>query len=130
MESPPQPFDATKSGMPVQSVLSEFESAIGKQYVLDKDEDKEPYLTDWGKRYQGKALAVLKPGNTAEVASLVKICNKYRVSIVPQGGNTGLCGGATPDNTGDSVIILLLRLNQISEVDIQTPPSLLGLVRY
>jgi hypothetical protein len=42
MESPPQPFDATKSGMPVQSVLSEFESAIGKQYVLDKDEDKEP----------------------------------------------------------------------------------------
>ncbi len=126
MESPPQPFDATKSGMPVQSVLSEFESAIGKQYVLDKDEDKEPYLTDWGKRYQGKALAVLKPGNTAEVASLVKICNKYRVSIVPQGGNTGLCGGATPDNTGDSVIILLLRLNQISEVDIQNATITVG----
>jgi FAD/FMN-containing dehydrogenase len=126
MESPPQPFDATKSGMPVQSVLSEFESAIGKQYVLDKDEDKEPYLTDWGKRYQGKALAVLKPGNTAEVASLVKICNKYRVSIVPQGGNTGLCGGATPDNTGDSVIFLLLRLNQISEVDIQNATITVG----
>ena len=126
MECRPQAFDATKSGMVIQSVLSEFESAIGKQYVLDKDEDKEPYLTDWGKRYKGKALAVLKPGNTAEVASLVKICNKYRISIVPQGGNTGLCGGATPDNAGDSVIILLLRLNQIADVDIQNSTITVG----
>jgi FAD/FMN-containing dehydrogenase len=112
--------------MPIQSVLSEFESAIGKQYVLDQDEDKNPYLTDWGKRYKGKALAVLKPGNTAEVASLVKICNTYRISIVPQGGNTGLCGGATPDNTGDSVIILLHRLNQISDVDIPNSTITVG----
>ena len=126
MEYRPQAFDATKSGMAIQSILSEFESAIGKQYVLDKDEDKEPYLTDWGKRYKGKALAVLKPGNTAEVASLVKICNKYRISIVPQGGNTGLCGGATPDNAGDSVIILLLRLNQIADVDIQNSTITVG----
>jgi FAD/FMN-containing dehydrogenase len=112
--------------MPIQSVLSEFESAIGKQYVLDKDEDKEPYLTDWGKRYKGKALAVLKPGNAAEVASLVRICITYRISIVPQGGNTGLCGGATPDNTGDSVIILLHRLNQIFDVDIQNSTITVG----
>jgi FAD/FMN-containing dehydrogenase len=126
MECRLQAFDATKSGMPVQSVLSEFESAIGKQYVLAKDEEKGPYLTDWGKRYKGKALAVLKPGNTAEVASLVKICNTYRISIVPQGGNTGLCGGATPDNTGDSVIILLLRLNQISDVDVQNSTITVG----
>ena len=126
MECRPQVFDATKSGMAIQSILSEFESAIGKQYVLDKDEDKEAYLTDWGKRYKGKALAVLKPGNTAEVASLVRICNTYRISIVPQGGNTGLCGGATPDNTGDSVIILLHRLNQISDVDIQNSTITVG----
>ncbi len=126
MECRPQAFDATKLDMPIQSVLSEFESAIGKQYVLDKDEDKEPYLTDWGRRYRGKALAVLKPGNTVEVASLVKICNAYRLSIVPQGGNTGLCGGATPDNTGDSVIILLHRLNQISDVDIQNSTITVG----
>lgn len=126
MECRLQVFDATKSGMTIQSVLSEFESAIGKQYVLDKDEDKGPYLTDWGKRFKGKALAVLKPGNSAEVASLVKICNTYRISIVPQGGNTGLCGGATPDNTGDSVIILLHRLNQISDVDIQNSTITVG----
>lgn len=112
--------------MPIKSILSEFESAIGKQYVLEKDEDKDPYLTDWGKRYKGKALAVLKPGNTAEVASLIKICNKYRISIVPQGGNTGLCGGATPDNTGDSVIILLLRLNQIYDIDSQNSTITVG----
>jgi FAD/FMN-containing dehydrogenase len=99
--------------------------------VLDKDEDKEPYLTDWGKRYQGNALAVLKPGNTAKLLASSKFAINIGYPIVPQGGNTGLCGGATPDNTGDSVIILLLRLNQISEVDLsKTPPSLLGLVRY
>ena len=126
MECPRQPFDATKAGMSIQFILSEFEGAIGKQYVLISDKDKEPYLTDWGKRYKGKALAVLKPANTAEVASLVKICNKYRISIVPQGGNTGLCGGATPDNNGDSVIILLLRLNQISDVDIQNSTITVG----
>jgi FAD/FMN-containing dehydrogenase len=126
MECPPQPLNEAKSVMPIQSILSEFESAIGKQYVLDKDEDKEPYLTDWGKHYTGKALAILKPANTAEVASLVKICNKHRISIVPQGGNTGLCGGATPDNTGDSVIILLFRLNQISNIDIQNSTITVG----
>ena len=126
MECRPQVFDATKSGMTIQPILSEFVSAIGKQYVLDKNGDKEPYLTDWGRRYKGKALAVLKPGNTAEVASLVRICNTYRISIVPQGGNTGLCGGATPDNTGDSVIILLHRLNQISDVDIQNSTITVG----
>jgi FAD/FMN-containing dehydrogenase len=112
--------------MPIQPILSEFQSAIGKQYVLDQDEDKDPYLTDWGKRYKGKALAILRPGNTAEVATLVKICNKHRISIVPQGGNTGLCGGATPDDTGNSVIILLGRLNQIDNIDTQNSTITVG----
>lgn len=122
----PQPFEELKLDESPNHLLAEFADAIGDAYVLSKDEDKEPYLTDWGKRYKGKALAVLKPGKTAEVASLVKICNKYRISIVPQGGNTGLCGGATPDNTGDSVIILLLRLNQIADVDIQNSTITVG----
>lgn len=126
MECLPQPFEELKLDESPNHLLAEFADAIGDAYVLSKDEDKEPYLTDWGKRFKGKALAVLKPGNTAEVASLVKICNKYRISIVPQGGNTGLCGGATPDNTGDSVVILLLRLNQISDVDIQNSTLTVG----
>ncbi|MDP3621078.1 MAG: FAD-binding oxidoreductase [Polynucleobacter sp.] len=100
-------------------VLLEFHNAIGEQYVLQGDDEKSPYLRDWGKRYQGSALAVLKPKNTEEVAKLVKICMANRISIVPQGGNTGLCGGATPDNSGNSVVICLSRLNQIREVDTQ-----------
>jgi len=126
MGCPPQLFEELKLDESPNRLLAEFANAIGDAYVLSKDADKEPYLTDWGKRYKGKALAVLKPGNTAEVASLIKICNKYRISIVPQGGNTGLCGGATPDNTGDSVIILLLRLNQIADVDIQNSTITVG----
>lgn len=105
--------------MATNPILLEFHAAIGEQYVLELDDEKSPYLTDWGKRYQGSALAVLKPKNTNEVAAIVKICKDHRISIVPQGGNTGLCGGATPDNTGNSVVISLSRLNQIREVDTQ-----------
>lgn len=112
-------FGAAKSNMSPHFILSEFKAAIGAQYVFDKDIDKAPYLTDWGRRFTGNALAVLKPKNTDEVSALVKICSAHKISIVPQGGNTGLCGGATPDQKGHSVVICLGRLNQIRELDLQ-----------
>lgn len=126
MASQPQQFDVTRFNMSASLLLSEFTNAIGEQYVLDQDKDKDPYLTDWGKRYRGRALAVLKPKNTDEVAVLVGICKAHRISIVPQGGNTGLCGGATPDDTGNSVVICLSRLNQIRDVDTQNSTITVG----
>lgn len=98
-------------------ILTQFKVAIGDKNVLDEEIDKAPYLIDWGKRFQGSSLAVLRPKNTAEVASLVKICSHHKIAIVPQGGNTGLCGGATPDQSGDSVVICLRRLNKIRAID-------------
>ena len=101
----------------MQALIEQFGAALGKQYVLTEDVDKAPYLTDWRKRYTGKALAVLLPKTTEEVANIVKLCATHHVAIVPQGGNTGLCGGATPDDSGKQVILNLKRMNQIREID-------------
>jgi len=97
--------------------LTELESILGKNYVLTSAADTTPYLTDWRKRYTGKALAVLLPGNVKEVAAIVKVCTKENIAIVPQGGHTGFCGGATPDASGNQVVLNLKRMNQVREID-------------
>ena len=101
----------------MNGLIEQFSSILGEKYVLTQDQDKAPYLTDWRKRYVGKALAVLLPKTTIEVANIVKLCAANHVSIVPQGGHTGFCGGATPDETGQQVILNLKRMNQIREID-------------
>lgn len=100
------------------NLLSQFEAILNKGHVLTDDEAKAPYLTDWRKRYTGKALAVLLPENTAEVAAIVRVCAASGIALVPQGGHTGFCGGATPDSSGEQIILNLKRMNQIREIDI------------
>jgi FAD/FMN-containing dehydrogenase len=126
MEYRPQTFEGLKLGESTNHLLAEFADAIGEEYVLSKDVDKAPYLSDWGKRFKGNALAVLRPKNTIEVAALVRICKEHRMSIVPQGGNTGLCGGATPDSSGHAVVICLHRLNQIQALDLENSTITVG----
>jgi len=99
--------------------LEQCRANIGSDYVYDSKADKQPYLTDWSKRFSGDAVAVLKPKNVTEVAAIVSLCNLHQMSIVPQGGNTGLCGGATPSNDYQSVVICTSRLNQIHEVNLE-----------
>ena len=101
----------------MKGLIEQFSDTLGKEYVLTQDQDKAPYLTDWRKRYVGKALAVLLPKTTLEVANIVKLCAANHVSIVPQGGHTGFCGGATPDDSGKQVILNLKRMNQIRDID-------------
>src|SRR3546814_17037442 len=98
------------------SLLDELGRMLGSQYVLTGD-DAPPYTGDWRGRYSGSALAVVKPGSTQEVAQVVRWCVAHGVPMVPQGGNTGLCGGATPDSTGAALVISLTRLNAIRSVD-------------
>ena len=102
----------------MQNFINQLSTALEQKYILTREEDKAPYLTDWRKRFTGKALAVLLPGNTVEVAKIVKLCAASQIAIVPQGGHTGFCGGATPDNSGKQVILNLKRMNQIREIDI------------
>lgn len=98
--------------------IASCQQLIGTENVYITTLDKKQYLTDWSKRYTGDAIAVLRPKNTQEVANLVTLCHAENIAIVPQGGNTGLCGGATPQNKGISVVISTSRLNRIRELDL------------
>ena len=86
---------------------------------LTRDPDLvEPWLTDWRGRFTGRALALASPASTADVAALVKLCAEHRVAIVPQGGNSGMSGGATPDASGGELLLSLRRLNTIRPIDV------------
>ncbi|WP_374336824.1 FAD-binding oxidoreductase [Leeia sp.] len=101
----------------MSDLLAQLAHRIGDAHVLTAPQTIQPYLTDWRKRYRGKALAVLRPASTAEVAAIVRLCHDAGVSMVPQGGNTSLCGASVPDTRGDAVVISLSRLRQIRQVD-------------
>ena len=101
----------------MNAFLDNCRSVIGAAYVLTENADMASYLTDWRRRFTGKALAVLKPGSTEEAAAVVRLCNQFRVPIVPQGGNTGLVLGSVPDESGNAVVMSLARLNRVRNVD-------------
>ncbi|MBV9362568.1 MAG: FAD-binding oxidoreductase, partial [Betaproteobacteria bacterium] len=94
-----------------------FGDIVGGANVLTDPKDTQPYLTDWRRQYTGTAECVVRPANTAEVARVVEVCARERIAIVPQGGNTGLVGGATPTGKGREVVLALGRLNRIRDLD-------------
>ena len=85
--------------------------------LLTDAADMAPFLVDWRREWRGSALAVVQPSTTAEVAAVVRWCAKSRTPIVPQGGNTGLAGGATPDESGHSIVLSLARLDGVRALD-------------
>lgn len=98
------------------ALLDVLRQIIGPANVLTEG-DLSAWELDWRKRAQGKALAVVRPASTAEVAAVVKACAAARVSMVPQGGNTGLVAGSTPDDSGNQVVLSLQRMNAVREID-------------
>ena len=90
---------------------------LGTDAVLTDPHQLAPYLTDHRRLYQGRATAVVLPRETAQVAQLLALCHAGRIPVVPQGGNTGYVGGATPDGSGRAVVIALGRMNRIRTVD-------------
>src|SRR5215468_7609420 len=98
-------------------LLPALKSIVGEAHILTADEDVAPFCIDWRERYCGRARAVVRPGSTAEVAAVVRCCAEHSVPIVPQAGNTSLCGGATPHAAGAEVVISLSRLNRVRAVD-------------
>ena len=103
--------------MDAPTLLHRLARIAGEQHVLAGDSATAPYATDFRKRYFGRARAVVKPGSTAEVAAVVALCAETRTPIVPQGGNTSLCGAATPDTSGTQLIVNLSRMNRIRALD-------------
>jgi FAD/FMN-containing dehydrogenase len=97
--------------------LGHCRAIVGTDYVLTEDSDTAAYLTDWRRRFTGKALAVVKPASTEETAAIVRICNQFHVPLVPQGGNTGLVLGSVPDESGSAIVLSLTRLKRIRSID-------------
>ena len=97
-------------------LLQALRAAIGETQVLSEG-DLSAWELDWRKRYRGRALAVVRPGSTAEVAAVLRACAVHGAGVVPQGGNTGLVGASVPDASGTQVLLSLARLNRIREID-------------
>jgi FAD/FMN-containing dehydrogenase len=98
------------------ALTGSLRAAVGDAHVLTQG-DLSAWELDWRKRWRGKALAVVRPGGTDEVAAVVRACAAHGTALVPQGGNTGLVGGGVPDASGTQVLLSLTRMNRIRELD-------------
>ena len=99
------------------SLIETLRSVVGPDQVRI-DGDLSAWEVDWRKRFHGRALAVVRPGDTAQVAAVVRACAEHGVAVVPQGGNTGLVGGSVPDASGTQVLLSLARMNKVRAIDI------------
>ena len=97
--------------------LKEAAELLGTRGLTCDPDALSPWLTDWRGRYSGRAFALAAPASTTEVAQLVKLCARYAIPIVPQGGNSGMAGGATPDASGTAILLSLRRMNTIRSFD-------------
>ena len=101
----------------MNDLLESLRSAVGDDHVLTAPADVAAYVVDWTGTHRGRALAVVRPGSTAEVAAVVRACARTRTPLVPQGGNTGLVGGGVPDDSGTAVVLSLGRMRTVRDVD-------------
>ncbi len=98
--------------------LEQAAALLGPRGLTHDAELIAPWLTDWRGRFTGAALAMAQPADTAELAALMKLCAAHGVAVVPQGGNSGMSGGATPDASGAQLLLSLRRMNRIGAVDV------------
>ncbi|MBU6268915.1 MAG: FAD-binding oxidoreductase [Sphingomonadales bacterium] len=117
-DASPSPAASPAAPADVGAFLDEAAALLGPRGLTTDADLVTPWLTDWRGRYTGRALAMASPASTAEVAALVKLCAAHGVAIVPQGGNSGMCGGATPDASGNALLLSLRRLNALGPIDV------------
>lgn len=97
--------------------VAEAQALLGPRGFTTDADLVTPWLTDWRGRFSGHACGLASPADTQEVAALARLCHAHGVPIVPQGGNSGMSGGATPDETGNAVLLSLRRMNAIRILD-------------
>jgi FAD/FMN-containing dehydrogenase len=97
--------------------LEDVVAIVSPNGLLVEEQDVAPFFTDWRRRWKAEALGVAFPKTTAQVAELVRLCAMNKVAVVPQGGNTGLVGGAIPPKTQASLIVNLSKMNKIRQID-------------
>ncbi|KXV11445.1 FAD-binding oxidoreductase, partial [Acetobacter malorum] len=99
------------------ALLAALSELLGPSGLLTEAGDTDPFCTDWRMLYHGRCAAVLRPANTEECAKAVALCAEYGVPMVPQGGNTSMVGGATPDESGKAVVISTNRMTRVHAID-------------
>ena len=100
------------------SFLEQAERLLGPRGLTADPELTVPWTTDWRGRFTGRCLALASPADTAALSALMQLCHSERIGVVPQGGNSGMSGGATPDTTGEQLVISLRRMNAIRDIDV------------
>ena len=98
-------------------IIAALHAIVGDAGLKTGDTDTESFLTDWHGQYRGRSLAVVMPETTEQVSQVMALADAYDIVVVPQGGNTGFMGGATPDDAGNSILLSLGRMNRIREID-------------
>ncbi len=100
-----------------EAFIKQVAAVLGAAGIVRDPELLDAYLSDWRNAYRGEAALVVRPASTEEVAAVVRLCHQHQVALVPQGGNTGLCGGSIPDASGTQVVLSLTRMTRIREID-------------
>ena len=98
-------------------IIAALHAIVGDAGLKTGDTDTESFLTDWHGQYRGRSLAVVMPETTEQVSQVMALADANDIVVVPQGGNTGFMGGATPDDAGNSILLSLRRMNRIREID-------------
>ena len=98
-------------------LLDALRGLVGERGLVTDAGEMAPHLHDWRNLYEGRAAAIVRPANTGEVAAVVRLCAERGVGIVPQGGNTSMVGGATPDASGQQIVLALSRMARVRALD-------------
>ena len=106
------------SDSPSSHLITRLAALVEPHALITDQREMAPHLTDWRRAYRGEAIAVVKPATTAEVAAVLKLCAETRTAVVPQGGNTGLCGGSVPVAGQKAVVLSLARMNRVRAIDL------------
>ncbi len=98
-------------------LIDDLKSIVGPSGWSSDPDVLLPHLTEWRDTYHGKTLLMVSPADAAQVSAVIKACAATQTAVVPQGGNTGLCGGAIPDESGEQVLLSLSRMNAIRSIE-------------
>ena len=102
---------------PDPEILARLKAVTGEKGFIADERDMAPHLEERRELFHGRAAAVLKPASTEEVSAILQIAHEAGISVVPQGGNTGLVGGQIPDESGEAIILSLSRMNRVRAMD-------------
>lgn len=100
-------------------IHNHLKKIVGSNSLLKNQCDMTPYATEWRGLLSGKPSAVVFPASAEQISEIVKLCSSNCVSVVPQGGNTGLCGGATPDKSNEQIVISMKKFNKINNISVE-----------